>query len=133
MPVIVGIPTAGRGGMGSSMDPRFGNAPSFTLVDISGKGPRFVATIPNKAHRRGECMHLIGVLKAAGVTRIIVGNIGRMAFKACRDLGMEIYRDRAGGDVASVVSRLMSGALRLMMAPNPCEADVRDMPVDEGP
>jgi len=109
------------------MDPHFGNAPSFTIVDISEKDPMFVDTIPNHAHQRGECMHLIGMLKAMGVTKIVVGNIGRMAFKACRDLGLEVYLDRKGGSVASVASRLRSGTLRFAEEPNPCteECDTR--------
>jgi len=107
----VAVSTESSNGLSSSIDPRFGRAPYFVIVDTESKE---VQVIDNK--QAVESAHGAGTAAArrvadAGAQAVITGNIGSKALEALQVAGVDVYLTYAG-TVDRTVERLKSGRLQ---------------------
>jgi predicted Fe-Mo cluster-binding NifX family protein len=108
--VKVAVSTESGGGLTSRIDPRFGRARYFVIVDDESD---HVQVIDNQAAL--ESAHGAGIAAAhrvadAGAQAVITGNVGPKAFEALSTAGVNVYLTHVG-TVEVVVKRLMSGRL----------------------
>ena len=106
----VAVSTESGGGLSSRIDPRFGRAPYFVIVDTESD---HVEVIDNQ--QAVEAAHGAGIAAAhrvadAGTRVVITGNVGLKAFDALRGAGVDVYLTYVG-TAGMVVERLMSGRL----------------------
>lgn len=107
----VAVSTESGSGLSSRIDPRFGRAPYFVIVDAESGD---VQVIDNQA--AVESAHGAGIAAArrvadAGAQAVITGNVGPKAFDALRAAGVDVYLTHVG-TVDRVVERLASGRLK---------------------
>lgn len=105
------VSAADGSGVGAAMDPRFGRAPFFVVVDLaSGEA---LEVVENRA--AGDA-HGAGIAAARqvgqmGAQAVIAGRFGPKAGDALRALGVELWSAPEGLSVAQVVERLRASSL----------------------
>jgi predicted Fe-Mo cluster-binding NifX family protein len=111
------VVTAENGAVSSRIDPRFGRARWFVIVDTeTGE----VETHDNQQasgveHGAGpQAARLLGQLKAQA---LITGNVGPKAFQALQEAGIEVYLTYAG-TVEGTIERLKAGRLSAARQPS---------------
>jgi len=82
------IPLESDQGLESKVTGHFGNAPLFGLVDVDS-GALEVVPNPELRHRHGSC-HPAEGLKALDVDAIVCQGVGRRAFAALSDAGIDV-------------------------------------------
>jgi predicted Fe-Mo cluster-binding NifX family protein len=112
MATRVAVPAFDDGGLSSKMDPRFGRAPFFVLVDLPS-GAVF-ETIPNTA---AEEAHGAGTTAASlmgkrSVGAVIAGRFGPKAAQVLDALGIERWTVDQTVTIGQAVERLVAGELR---------------------
>jgi len=100
-----------RDGLESPLDPRFGRAAGFVVVDFATR--EVVAELSNRhreqAHGAGTgAAALIGEL---GVDAIVSGNFGPKAFRALEALNVEMWSTSDRTTVGEALARLHAGEL----------------------
>lgn len=104
---IIAIPSSNKGGLDDKCCIHFGRSPTITVVKVTAKDIEELQVVKNPGSRSGECMKIIGVLKSMGVSSLIVGGIGRTAFKICNDLGIDVYQGLEDVTVRASAERFM--------------------------
>jgi predicted Fe-Mo cluster-binding NifX family protein len=97
------------------IDPRFGRAPYFTIVDTESMA---FETFPNAAvsARGGAGIQAAQTLAKKGVGVLITGNVGPNAFQALKSAGIKVIVG-ASGTVKDVVERYRRGELKETSSP----------------
>jgi len=100
------IPTDCDRGTESATSPHFGTAPFFTLVDLDRM---HVESVPNPSchSRNGNC-HRISLLTSHSVDAVVCEGVGRRAFDALREAGIEVLSSPAG-TVGWVIAAVSAG------------------------
>ena len=103
------IPVKEDKGLSSEVNPHFGSAPVFLIVDTESGGAR---AIPNRNahHGHGRCQPLAS-LAGERIDAIVVGGIGMGALSKLQAAGLEVFLSD-GGSVSDTISAWKSGALR---------------------
>jgi Mrp family chromosome partitioning ATPase/predicted Fe-Mo cluster-binding NifX family protein len=107
----VAIPAADDTGLSAAMDPRFGRAPYYVLVEPGGG--EVVKVVPNaarnEAHGAGtSAARLIG---ESGVNTVVAGRFGPKALQVLQGLGIALWTAPDGLTVAEAVEKLAAGQL----------------------
>jgi predicted Fe-Mo cluster-binding NifX family protein len=93
MMMKLGIPTNGKGGLNEMIEPHFGKAMTYTIVDtVSGE----VVVIGNDSDHYGGTLNPPELLQKAGVETVITANLGRKAVAMLNQLGMAVYSGAQG-------------------------------------
>jgi predicted Fe-Mo cluster-binding NifX family protein len=100
------IPTETPRGLQAKLAKHFGTAPFFTLVDLDS-GAVSVRANPSCHSQPGSCHHL-SLLRSEHVQALVSGGLGREAFHALRQAGIDVLVP-AGDQVAEVVAALRKG------------------------
>jgi len=108
--------TARSEGASAPIDPRFGRAAWFVIVDTeSGE----VHSIDNQAGvnaAQGAGTQAVQAIAAQGVQRLVTGDVGPKAFFALQAAGIEPFIG-ASGTVSSAVEALLEEKLQQASAP----------------
>ena len=98
-------------GLGAAMDPRFGRAPFFVVVDL-GSGEA-LKVVENRAagDAHGAGIAAARQISELGAQAVIAGRFGPKAGDALRALGVELWSAPEGLSVAQVVERLKANTL----------------------
>jgi predicted Fe-Mo cluster-binding NifX family protein len=91
---IIGIPTFGKGGLNSKLNPRFGRCQSFTFVTVEDGEIKTVKTVPNSAANAmgGAGIQAAQTIGNNNASIVIVGNLGPNAAQALSSLNLKILK-----------------------------------------
>ncbi len=105
------VPAVGESGLSALMDPRFGRAPCFLVVDVESGD--LVETIVNAsaASAHGAGTGAAGLMAAAGVDVVVAGRFGPKAQQALQAAGIALRTAPEGLTVGEVLGKLKSGDL----------------------
>ena len=108
--------------MNSPVDPRFGRAQYFLIVDIETM--EFEAILnPNIDAPGGAAIQSAQLIGNKGIEAVITGQVGPNAFQTLSAIGVRIYHT-IGGTVRQTVELYKAGQLRFASQPGPGHAGV---------
>ncbi|OPZ74084.1 MAG: Dinitrogenase iron-molybdenum cofactor [Firmicutes bacterium ADurb.Bin456] len=102
--------TAQGKNMESKVDPRFGRASWFVLVDTETGAHEAVSNEQNLNAGQGAGIQSAENISRQGVKAVITGNCGPKAFRTLNAAGIKIYTG-AEGTVAEVYEKFKAGKL----------------------
>ncbi|ATD80485.1 MULTISPECIES: NifB/NifX family molybdenum-iron cluster-binding protein [Desulfovibrio] len=105
-------------GLDAQVDPRFGRAAGFVVVDTDSAQPEYVDNGESQVMAQGAGIQTAERLSALGVKAVLSGYVGPKAFAALQAAGMEVYQDMDGRSVGEAVRIYTSGAASPAQAPN---------------
>jgi len=111
---LIAVSVEEPGGLDSLVDPRFGRAGGFVLIDPdTGQVAR---TLENEAASAGHGAGTgaAGLMARNGVAQVVSGRFGPKAYEALNGLGVEMWISPEGLTVAQVVRKLLDGELERM-------------------
>ena len=108
------ITSAGEG-IESAVDPRFGRAKYFVVVDLGTNAAKTVSNAVNLNAAQGAGIQAAKTIIDLGVKALITGHIGPKAFAALQAGGVAIY-PVPDGIVAEALEEFRSGSLKAMAA-----------------
>ena len=114
MKVIV---TSMGGSLDSQVDPRFGRASTFLLVDTDTGETTSVDNTAGTNAAQGAGIQAAETVSRLGAACLITGHCGPKAFRALQAAGVEIYTG-ASGTVEEALSQFRTGKLQLSTAPD---------------
>jgi len=100
-------------GIESAVDPRFGRAKYFVVVDLETNAAMTVSNAVNLNAAQGAGIQAAKTVIDLGVKALITGHVGPKAFAALQAGGVTIY-PVAGGTVAEALERFNAGTLKAM-------------------
>lgn len=103
--------TAQSATLSSEVDPRFGRAQCFAVIDTDGGQATFHDNSVNLNAAQGAGIQTAKRVVDLGVSAILTGHVGPKAFSALKAGGVDIYTG-IQGSVAEAVERFKSGALQ---------------------
>jgi predicted Fe-Mo cluster-binding NifX family protein len=101
----------------SQVDPRFGRAANFVLVDTERHEVRAIDNGDSANAPQGAGVQAASTLSRSGAAVIITGHCGPRAFRALQAAGIEVVVG-ARGTVTEAIERFQSGELRRAQAPD---------------
>ena len=101
--------TAAAEGLDSPIDPRFGRAPFFVVVDLESSAVESVQNTSADA-RGGAGIQAAQRLAGLGVGALITGNVGPNAIQTLSAAKINVYQSR-GGTVREAVEQFQKGEL----------------------
>jgi predicted Fe-Mo cluster-binding NifX family protein len=103
--------------MDSEVDPRFGRARSFIVVDTDSGEATVVDNSSGTGAAQGAGIQAAERICHLGAECLITGHCGPKAFRALEAAGIAVYTG-ASGTVADAVEQLRSGALERARQPD---------------
>ena len=104
------VVTASGTEMTDQVDPRFGRAKYFLVVDTATGESEPHDNAQNLAAAQGAGIQAARNVADLGVEAVVTGNVGPKAFSTLQASGMKIYIG-AGGTVADAVEQFKAGKL----------------------
>ena len=83
--------TASDAALDSALDPRFGRAPHFILVDTDSNQSEVIDNQQNLNAAQGAGIQAAQNVCTAGADAIITGHVGPKAFRALQAAGIRVY------------------------------------------
>ena len=105
-------------GLESQVDPRFGRAGGFVIVDMETMQADYVDNGASQAAAQGAGIQTAERLAGLGVQAVISGYVGPKAFMALQAAGLNVYQDMDNRRVAEAVRCLADGSVSPATAPN---------------
>lgn len=105
-------------GLESMVDPRFGRAGGFVLVNSETMDVEYLDNGDSQVMAQGAGISSAEKLANAGVDVVLSGYIGPKAFEALTAAGIKICQDMDGMTVGEAVERFKSGAVPFSQTPN---------------
>lgn len=110
----VAITSQGEG-IESAVDPRFGRAKYFVVVDLGSNVARTVNNNMNLNAAQGAGIQAAKTVIDLGIKALITGHVGPKAFAALQAGGVTVY-PVAGGIVVEALEGFRAGTLKAMAA-----------------
>ncbi len=107
--------TSQEEGTQSALDPRFGRARYFVVVDLATNAVSTVNNTVNLGAAQGAGIQSAKTLVDLGVKALLTGHVGPKAFSALQAGGVAIY-PVAGGTVAEALAQYKAGSLKATTA-----------------
>jgi predicted Fe-Mo cluster-binding NifX family protein len=104
-------------GLNSQVDPRFGRAAMFVMVDTETGETKNADNAAGVGAAQGAGIQAAETISRLGADCLVTGHCGPKAFRALQAAGIEIYTG-ASGTVTEAVEQLKSGELRLTSDPD---------------
>jgi predicted Fe-Mo cluster-binding NifX family protein len=114
MKVVV---TSSGSSIESEVDPRFGRASQFVLVDTSTGEARAVENSAGAAAAQGAGIQAAQTVSRLGADCLVTGHCGPKAYRTLQAAGITVYIG-ASGTVADAVSLLLDGRLTEASGPD---------------
>ena len=105
-------------GLESQVDPRFGRAGGFVIVDMETMQADYVDNGASQAAAQGAGIQTAERLAGLGVQAVMSGYVGPKAFMALQAAGLDVYQDMDNRSVADAVRCLADGSVSPATAPN---------------
>ncbi|GAB4335494.1 MAG: NifB/NifX family molybdenum-iron cluster-binding protein [Candidatus Abyssubacteria bacterium] len=97
--------------MQSPVDPRFGRAKYFMVVDTDTGAYKAVDNVQNLQLAQGAGIQAGRTMDELGVDAVVTGNVGPKAFATLRAAGIDVYIG-ASGTVEDALKQYKEGTLR---------------------
>jgi predicted Fe-Mo cluster-binding NifX family protein len=114
---ILAVPSQGSS-MDDMIDPRFGRAAGFVVVDTQTMTTRHVNNDAAQARAQGAGIQAVESLANAGVQTVLAGRVGPKAFAAMSAAGISVCLDVEGMTVRQAVDLFIAGGLPMARTPN---------------
>lgn len=101
-----------------AVDPRFGRAGGFVLLDLPDMTPRYVDNGASQTMSMGAGIETAERLAREGVQVVLSGYVGPKAFEALTAAGIKVCQNVDGGSVREAAERFLKGELPFADAPN---------------
>lgn len=105
-------------GLESPVDPRFGRAAGFVVVDLATMAHRYVDNGAAQAASHGAGIQAADRVARAGVGVVLTGVVGPKAWDALQRAGIQVVEGVESGTVAEAVERYRAGLLAPASAPS---------------
>ena len=103
--------------LNSQVDPRFGRAPCFVVVDMESGAVAVRNNSGNLRTAHAAGMQAAGALIGLGAAAVITGNIGPKAFGTLQAAKVSVYTVTSGS-VGEAVEKFKAGQLRPLLNAN---------------
>lgn len=100
------------------VDPRFGRAAGFVVVDLDTMQTQYVDNGASQAMGHGAGISAAERISAAGAQVVLTGFVGPKAFSALQAAGIRIGQDLDGITVAEALERFKAGQVSFADRPN---------------
>ena len=100
------------------VDPRFGRAAGFILVDPQTMHFEYVDNGASQVMPQGAGIQAAEIVSRAGADVLLTGFVGPKAFQALTAAGIDVGQEVDGLTVREAVRRFINGAITLTQAPN---------------
>lgn len=100
------------------VDPRFGRAAGFVLVDLETSSVRYIDNGQSQALAHGAGIQAAGRVADAGAEALLTGVVGPKAFQALEAAGVKVGQDLEGVSVGEALELFKAGRIAFADAPN---------------
>jgi len=100
------------------VDPRFGRAAGFVVVDLDTMSTRFIDNGSSQVMAQGAGIQAAELAARAGVECLLTGFVGPKAFQALSAVGIKVVQNLEGLTVREAVERFKRGEIEMAVAPN---------------
>jgi predicted Fe-Mo cluster-binding NifX family protein len=105
-------------GLDDQVDPRFGRAAGFVVVDLDTMETRYIDNGQSQIMAQGAGIQAAELIARAGVSCLLTGYVGPKAFQALSAAGIKIGQNLEGVTVREAVERFKSGSVQMADGPN---------------
>ncbi len=105
-------------GLDDQVDPRFGRAAGFVVVDLETMETQYIDNGQSQIMAQGAGIQAAELIARAGASCLLTGFVGPKAFQALSAAGIKIGQNLEGLTVREAVERFKSGAVEMAEAPN---------------
>lgn len=109
--LIVAIPSQDPNGLSAERSEHFGRAPYFVVAETAAGGLISVRTIENPTSEAAAHARVTGALAKAGVTDVLVADIGSGMRGSLGAAGVRIWHDSSSATVRQSLEAFVSGSL----------------------
>lgn len=110
--------TAEGPGLDGPVDPRFGRAAGFVVVDAATMAAEYVDNGTSQTLSHGAGINAAQVLARSGAGVLLTGYVGPKAFQALNAAGIKVGQDLEGMTVRQAVQRYLDGQVPMAAGPN---------------
>lgn len=100
------------------VDPRFGRAAGFVVVDLDTMDTRYIDNGRSQVMAQGAGIQAAESIVRAGVSCLLTGYVGPKAFHVLSSAGVKVGQNLEGMTVREAVERFKSGRVEMVKAPN---------------
>jgi len=100
------------------VDPRFGRAAGFVVVDLENMETRYIDNGQTQVMAQGAGIQATELVAGAGVSCVLTGFVGPKAFKALSAVKIGVVQNLEGMTVRQAVERFQSGMVQPADGPN---------------
>ncbi len=101
----------------SQVDPRFGRASTFLLVDTDTNEIKSIDNSAGASAAQGAGIQAAETVSRHGAECLITGHCGPKAFRTLQAAGIKVYTG-ASGTIADAIEAFRAGTLQLSTAPD---------------
>ncbi|WP_034640142.1 DUF134 domain-containing protein [Desulfovibrio inopinatus] len=105
-------------GLDDKVDPRFGRAAGFVIVDPETMMTEYVDNGASQARSSGAGIAAAEAVASAGAGVVLTGFVGPKAFSALSAAGLIVGQELDGGTVREAVDKYLAGQVEAAAAPN---------------
>jgi predicted DNA-binding protein (UPF0251 family)/predicted Fe-Mo cluster-binding NifX family protein len=110
--------SAGGPTLDDALDPRFGRAAGFLIVDPQTLEHKYVDNGASQAMSQGAGIQAAEIVARTGAKVVLTGNVGPKAFQALQAAGISIAQNLQNLTVREAVERYTSGQVEMATGPN---------------
>jgi predicted Fe-Mo cluster-binding NifX family protein len=100
------------------VDPRFGRAGGFVVVDVETMAAEYLDNGASQAMAQGAGIQAAERIAAAGIGLVLTGFVGPKAFQALAAAGIRVGQNLDGLTVRQAVERYKAGQVEIADRPN---------------
>ncbi len=100
------------------IDPRFGRAAGFVVVDLESMGTQYLDNGGSQVLAQGAGIQAAELIARAGVSCLLTGFVGPKAFRVLAAAGIKVAQNLEGLTVRQAVERFKSGQVEMAQAAN---------------
>jgi predicted Fe-Mo cluster-binding NifX family protein len=113
----IAITSAGPG-LENQVDPRFGRAAGFVIVDLDTMETNYLDNGASQIMSQGAGIKAAELVARAGVSCLLTGYVGPKAFQALCAAGIKVGQNLDGLTVRAAVERFKNGQVEMAQAAN---------------
>jgi predicted Fe-Mo cluster-binding NifX family protein len=104
--------------LSDAVDPRFGRAAGFVVVELESMGTTYVDNSASQVLAQGAGIQAAENLVKAGAEVLLTGFVGPKAFAALQAAGVKVVQGLEALTVGEAIARFRAGDLSYAEAPN---------------
>lgn len=104
--------------LANRVDPRFGRAAGFVVVDVANMAVTYVDNGGSQALAHGAGLQAAEAVVRSGATVLLTGTVGPKAYQALSAAGIRIGQSLEGLTVGEAVARFKAGHVAFATSPN---------------